>query len=105
MRAVLTALLIPALAVAPAFAEPRVSASMPAIKASLAGDQVVVRLDQGILGGVKSLEPRTLVVVAKDASGKTVAETSANVSRRMTYARIPVTPAIAGAATVTVSVR
>jgi hypothetical protein len=40
-----------------------------------------------------------------DASGKMIAETTTPVSRRMTYARTQLTPALAGASTIIVSVR
>jgi hypothetical protein len=94
-----------ALLAVPAIAEPAVKASMPAIRASVVDGDVVVRLDQGVLGSARSLEPRTVVLVARDASGKIVAETSTKVSRRMTYARTALTPALAGASTITVSVK
>lgn len=102
-RLVLPALL--ALIAAPALAEPAVKTSMPAIKATLSGDTLGVRLDQGVLGHGRGLELCTVVIVARDADGRVVAEEAAEVSRRMTYARVPVSAAVAGASTVTVSVR
>ncbi len=104
-RLTLTALLTSTLLVVPALAEPAVTTSMPAIKATLSGNTLGVRLEQGVLGYGKGLEPRTLVIIARDAEGRVVAEKSADVSRRMTYARVPVSAAVAGASTVSVSVR
>lgn len=105
MRLVLVSIAALALLAAPAVAEPIVKTSMPAIRASVANGEISVRLDQGVLGSVRSLAPRTIVLVAKDASGKVVGESTAKVSRRMTYARTQLTPALAGASTIMVSVR
>jgi hypothetical protein len=105
MRFALACFAAATLVASPAFADPVVKASMPAIRASVADGEVVVRLDQGVLGSARSLQPRTLVLVGHDASGKVVAESTSEVSRRMTYARMALTPALAGANTVTVSLR
>ncbi len=105
MRLVLASLAASALLAAPATADPTVSAAMPAIRASIADGEVVVRLGQGVLGSARNLSPRTIVMVGRDASGKVIAETTTQVSRRMTYARTQLTPALAGARTITVSVR
>lgn len=106
MRIALACLLAStALVAAPAVADPVLKASMPAIRASVANGEVVVRLEQGVLGSARSLEPRTLVLVGRDASGKVIAENTSSVSRRMTYARMALTPALAGASTITVSIR
>lgn len=104
-RFVFTALLAPALVAAPALAEPVVTSSMPAIEAKLSGDQLGVRLNQGVLGHGRGLQPRTVVIVAHDAAGRPVAEETARISRRMTYAQIPVSSAIAEASSVVVTVR
>jgi hypothetical protein len=105
MRAVFAFLAGSAMLAAPAVADPVVKASMPAIRASLADGEMVVRLDQGVLGSARSLAPRTIVMIGHDASGKVIAETSTKVSRRITYARTQLTPAFAGASTIIVSVR
>lgn len=89
----------------PAIADPRVDASMPVISASIANGEMVVRLDQGVLGSARSLAPRTVVLVGKDASGQVLAETTTPVSRRLSYARLPLTPALAGASTISILVR
>jgi len=105
MRLALTSLAASIMLAAPAVADPIVKAAMPAIRASLANGEVVVRLDQGVLGSAGSLSPRTIALVGFDASGKVIAETTTQVSRRMTYARTQLTPALAGASTIVVSVR
>ena len=105
MRAVFAFLAASAMLAAPAVADPVVKASMPAIRASLADGEVVVRLDQGVLGSARSLSPRTIVMLGHDASGKVIAETTTKVSRRITYARTQLTPALAGASMIIVSVR
>jgi len=104
-RFILSALIAPALLAAPALAEPAIKTAMPAIKATLSGQTIGVRLDQGVLGTGKGLEARTVVVVARDATGRVVAEETASVARRMTYAQVPVSAAVAGASSVTVTVR
>ena len=76
MRAVFAFLAASAMLAAPAVADPVVKASMPAIRASLADGEVVVRLDQGVLGSARSLSPRTIVMLGHDASGKVIAETT-----------------------------
>jgi len=105
MRLVLVSLAASAMLAAPAFADPVVKASMPAIRASVVDGDVMVRLNQGVLGSGRGLAPRTIVLVGHDVSGKAIAETTTQVSRRMTYARTQLTPALAGASTITVSVR
>jgi hypothetical protein len=105
MRLILTSLAASILLAAPAVADPVVKASMPAIRATLANGEVTVRLDQDVLGSARSLAPRTIVLVAKDASGRVIGESTAMVSRRMTYARTQLSPAFAGASTISVSVR
>jgi hypothetical protein len=77
---------------------------MPAISASLSGEQLVVRLDQGVLGASRSLSPRTVTIVARDASGKVVYEAAQKVSRRMTYAHIPAPSLLKSASTLKVTV-
>jgi hypothetical protein len=99
------ALFVSVAAIAPAMAEPVVKADMPAIRASISNEQMTVRLDQGLLGTVNSLKPRTVLVSARDASGRVVQEQEVQVSRRMTYARFPVSAAMSAASTVLVSVR
>lgn len=104
MRFALVALVTGFLA-SPAIAEPRLDASMPVIRSSIASGEMVVRLDQGVLGSARSLAPRTVVLVGKDASGQVLAETTTPVSRRLSYARLPLTPALAGASTISILVR
>lgn len=104
MRIALAAF-VAVLVASPAIAEPTVKASMPAIRASVAHGEILVRLDYGVLGSARSLQPRTLVVTGRDASGKVIGESVTEVSRRMTYARTALTPALAGASTITVSVK
>lgn len=104
-RFLLSALIAPALMAAPALAEPAINTAMPAIRATLAGEMLRVRLDQAVLGTGRGLETRTVVVVARDTAGRIVAEETAQVSRRMTYAQIPVSAAVAGASSLTITVR
>lgn len=104
-RSLLVLVSASALLAAPAIADPAIKTSMPAIRASLSGDQMVVRMDQGVLGASRSLSPRTLTVVAKDASGAVVYESETEVSRRMTYAHVPAAAALKSASTVMVTVR
>lgn len=106
MRRSLLVLLAASAAMAtPAIADPAIKSSMPAIRASLSDDQMVVRMDQGVLGASRSLAPRTLSVVAKDASGAVVYQSETAVSRRMTYAHVPAAAALKNASTVIVTVR
>ena len=105
MRLVLARFAAAAMMAAPAVADPVVKASMPAIRASIADGDVLVRLDQGVLGSARGLSPRAILMAGYDASGKMIAETTTPVSRRMTYARTQLTPALAGASTIIVSVR
>lgn len=106
MRRLLGSLVVAAALIqAPALADPAVSASMPAIRASVNDNQIIVRMEPGVLGSVRSLEPRTLVVVARDANGGVLEETANTVSRRMTYARVAMTTAMKSASTVSVSLR
>ena len=106
MRFAALALAFAAVAVsAPANADPVIRSSMPAIAASMSGDALVVRIERGVLGASQSLTPRTLTVVAKDASGAVVYEAQTPVSRRMTYARVPAAAALRSSSTVTVSIR
>lgn len=94
-----------AMMAAPAIADPAIKTSMPAIRASLSGDQLIVRMDQGVLGASRSLSPRTMSIVAKDAAGAVVYQSETAVSRRMTYAHIPATSSLKSASTVMVTVR
>lgn len=105
MRLLAGLVMAAAFATAPAFADPTVSASMPVIKASVSGADLVVRMEKNLKGSARNLEPRTLVVTARDASGKVVAETTRPVSIRMTYARMPMTAAMQSASALTVSLR
>jgi hypothetical protein len=93
------------LAQSPAFAEPAIKTSMPAIRAAIADGQLVVRMQRGVLGTAHSMDTRTMVVVARDAQGGIVYESTTPVSRRMTYAHLAATPALQSAATVSVSLR
>jgi hypothetical protein len=90
---------------APALADPAITTAMPAIRASVIGDEMVVRLQQGVLGASRSLSPRTLAIVARDASGVVVYETKAVIARRVTYTHIPVTASLKSASTVMVTIR
>lgn len=104
-RSLMVLLAASVLTAAPALADPAIQTAMPAIRASLSGDEMVVRLHEGVLGASRSLSPRTLTIVAKDASGAVVYETKTDVSRRMTYASVPVTASLKSASTVMVTVR
>ena len=104
-RSLLVLLAASALTAAPALADPAISTAMPAIRASLTGDEMVVRIDRGGLGASRSLSPRTLTIIARDHSGTVVHETKTSVSRRMTYAHIPATASLRSASTVMVTVR
>lgn len=104
-RSLLVLVAASAMTAAPALADPVIKTSMPAIRASLSGDEMVVRMDQGVLGASRSLSPRTLTIVAKDASGAVVYKTETAVSRRMTYAHTPAAAALKTASTVMVTVR
>jgi hypothetical protein len=104
-RTLMVLLAASAMVATPAFADPAIKTAMPAIRASLSGEEMVVRMDQGVLGASRSLAPRTLTIVARDASGAVVYETKTAVSRRMTYARVPAATALKTASTVMVTVR
>jgi len=104
-RSLLVLLAASALSAAPALADPAITTAMPAIRASLTGDEMVVRLHQGVLAASRSLSPRTLSIVARDASGVVVYERKAVIARRMTYAHIPATASLKSASTVMVTVR
>ncbi len=104
-RLMLSAFAVPALMAAPALAEPAIKTEMPVIRATLAGDTLGVRLDQGVLGTGRGLEDRTVMIVARDREGRVVAEETARVPRRMTYAQIPLSAAVMGASSATVTVR
>jgi hypothetical protein len=90
---------------APALADPSIKTAMPAIGASISNGQLVVRMERNLTGAVHNMEPRTLQVLARDAEGKVVFESTTAVTNRMTYARIPATPALTSAATIAVSLR
>ena len=105
MRLVLASLAASAMLAAPAAADPVVKTSLPAIRASIADGEVLVRLDQGVLGSARSLSPRSIMMVGYDASGRVIAETTTQISRWMTYAGTQLTPALAVASTIMISVR
>lgn len=90
---------------APASADPSITTTMPAIHASMANGELIVRMERAVLGKAHRMDPRTMVVVARDGQGKIVYESATPVSRRMTYQHMATTPALAGAATVSVSLR
>lgn len=106
MRLALASLIAAAALVqAPAFADPAIETSMPAIHASLLNGDLVVRMERSLAGSAHNMSPRTMLVVARDAGGKVVFESQTPVTNRMTYARVAATPALQAAATVAVSLR
>ena len=106
MRIVLTSLIAAiVLGNAPAFAEPVIRTSMPAIEASLQNNHLVVRMERSLAGSVHNMAPRTMTVVGRDQAGKIVFESRTPVTNRMTYARISASPALTAAATISVSLR
>jgi len=88
---------------APALADPSIKTAMPAIGASIANGQLVVRMERNMTGAVHNMEQRTLAVMARDADGKVVFESATLVTNRMTYARIAAPPALQSSATIAVS--
>lgn len=90
---------------APAIADPIIKTSMPAIHAAFSNGKFVVRMERSLTGAVHNMAMRTMTVVARDADGKVVYESSTPVTHRMTYARVTATPALQSAATVAVSLR
>ncbi len=105
MRIAITCLIAAALVSAPAFADPAIKTSMPAIQASLLNGDLVVRMERNLVGSAHNMAPRTMVVVARDSAGNVVFESQTPVTNRMTYARVSATPALQVAAVVSVSLR
>lgn len=90
---------------APAFAEPVIKTSMPAIQASLQDNRLIVRMERSLAGSAHNMSPRMMTVVGRDQGGKVTFESETIVTNRMTYARIAATPALKSAATVSISLR
>ena len=79
-------------AASPALAEPAIRTEMPVIRADSRDGELTLRLDQGLLGSVNGLRPRTVVVSGLDDSGRVIVEQAVPVTRRMTYVRLPISP-------------
>lgn len=105
MRKLLLAAFWPLAATSPAFAEPVVRAEMPVVRAEAREGELTLRLDQGLLGSVHSLQPRTVVVTGMDGSGRVIVEHEILVPRRMTYVRLPISTEMTTASSLIVSVR
>jgi hypothetical protein len=105
LRKLLFAAFWPLAATTPAFAEPVLQAEMPVIRAESREGELTLRLDQGLVGSVHSLRPRTVVVTGMDGSGRVIVEHEILVPRRMTYVRLPISTEMATASSLIVSVR
>jgi hypothetical protein len=92
-------------AASPALAEPAIRTEMPVIRADSRDGELTLRLDQGLLGAVNGLRSRTVVVSGLDDSGRVIVEQAVPVTRRMTYVRLPISPEMATASNLVISVR
>jgi hypothetical protein len=81
----------------PAMAAPAVDVRLPVIAAKVQQDRVAIRLVSGLGSHGPAAGVRSVTIEAYDASGKRVAESSLTVSRRLTYAYAPLSPAMQAA--------
>jgi len=102
---VLALVLAPVLIALPASAAPAIDARMPVITASVSGDNLQIRMPRGVVGHTQATSQRTVTVEALDASGRSLGSAAAQVGKRLTYASIPLTPAMASAARLVVSTK
>ena len=102
---VLALVLAPALIALPASAAPAIDARMPVIAASVSGDSLQIRMPRGVVGHTEATSQRTVTVEALDASGRNLGSATAEVGKRLTYASVPLTPAMASAARLVVSTK
>lgn len=102
MFRILAPVLAVALMAAPALAAPAISSEMPAITASLSGETIRVRLAEGVASRTRAGLNKVIVVEGFDAAGQSLGSVSADVSKRLTYASIDLTPAMVSAASFTV---
>jgi hypothetical protein len=101
----LTLALAPFLAALPASAAPAIDARLPVIAASVSDYSVHIRMPRGIVGHTSATAHRTITVEAFDAAGKSVGVSTAEVSKRLTYATIALTPQMTAAARLVVSTK
>lgn len=105
LRPLLAAAALATLA-APAFADTALTADMPVVRATLAGDQIQVRLANAPVIAAAGADRRVVTVEARDANGRLLRSTAVTVSRRFSYASAPLPAGFtADAAQIRVSAR
>lgn len=104
MKHALVALLLAALSGPTAIAEPIVSTTMPATRASLDGHTLRVRIAAGVTSASKPFDTRRVSVVAEGKDGEIVYTGATTVRRRLTYVAIELPAFVMDATTIKVKI-
>jgi hypothetical protein len=103
IRTLASLALIAAFAASPAFAAPATQSTMPVIRA-IASDTVVnVRVSKGVVGHTRRSMYRTVTVEAFDNQNRSLGTSTVSVSKRLSYASVPLTADMKSASKLTVS--
>lgn len=104
MIRILTSLaLITAFAASPALAAPAVHAKMPVTRAVATDGAISVRISKGVMGHTQRSVVRHLTVEAFDSQNRSLGTSTVSVSKRLSYASVPLTEAMKAASKLTVS--
>jgi hypothetical protein len=103
IRTLASLALIASFAVSPAFAAPAIQSKMPVIRA-IASDTVLnIRTSKGVMGHTTRSMYRTVTVEAFDNQNRLLGTSTVSVSKRLSYASVPLTADMKSASKLTVS--
>jgi len=103
IRTLASLALIASFAVSPALAAPAIQPTMPVIRA-IASDTIVnVRISKGVMGHTMGSRYRTVTVEAFDNQNRSLGTSTVSVSKRLSYASVPLTADMKSASKLTVS--
>lgn len=103
IRTLASLALIASFAVSPALAAPAIQSTMPVIRA-IASDTVLnVRISKGVMGHTTGSMSRTVTVEAFDNQNRSLGTSTVSVSKRLSYASVPLTAEMKSASKLTVS--
>lgn len=103
IRTLASLALIASFAVSPALAAPAIQSTMPVIRA-IASDTVLnVRISKGVMGHTTGSMFRTVTVEAFDNQNRSLGTSTVSVSKRLSYASVPLTAEMKSASKLTVS--
>ncbi|MBU6319902.1 MAG: hypothetical protein KGS00_09625 [Alphaproteobacteria bacterium] len=103
IRTIASLALIASVTASQAFAGPAIQSTMPVIRAVASDGVVNIRVSKGVMGHTKASTMRTVTVEGFDSQNRSLGTSTVSMSKRLSYASVPLTGDLKSAARLAIS--